>query len=66
MTPVVGLSSGTIAAIVVVVALDLFAIVFGLSFVRARKAQRAAESAGVPAGLTATPPAKAPKPVSRR
>ena len=40
---VVAISSGTVAAIVVVVLLDLFAIAFGLSFVRARKAQRVAE-----------------------
>ena len=66
MTPVLGLSSGTIAAIVVVVVLDLFAIVFGLSFMRARKAQRAAETAGIPGPHAAEAPAKAPKPISRR
>ena len=66
MTPVLGLSSGTIAAIVVVVVLDLFAIVFGLSFMRARKAQRAAETADLPGVLAPQPPAKAPKPISRR
>jgi cytochrome b6-f complex iron-sulfur subunit len=66
MTPVVGLSSGTIAAIVVVVVLDLFAIVFGLSFMRARKAQRAAEAGGLPGGPLPQTAAKAPKPMSRR
>jgi len=66
MTFVVGLSSGTIAAIVVVVVLDLFAIVFGLSFMRTRKAQRAAEAAGLPGGPAPEAPAKAPKPMSRR
>ncbi len=67
MTPVVGLSSGTIAAIAVVAVLDLFAIVFGLSFVRARRAARVAEAAAVPVGAAAAAaPAKAPKPVSRR
>jgi len=66
MTSVLGLSSGTIAAIVVVVVLDLFAIVFGLSFMRARKAQRAAETAGIPGPHAAEPAAKAPKPISRR
>jgi cytochrome b6-f complex iron-sulfur subunit len=34
------ISTGVLAAIVVFVALDIFAIVFGLSFVRAAKAQR--------------------------
>jgi len=61
MTPVVGISSGVIAAIVVVVVVDLFAIAFGLSFVRARKAQRAVE-----AGLPIPESAKTAKPVSRR
>jgi cytochrome b6-f complex iron-sulfur subunit len=68
MTPVLGLSSGTIAAIVVVAILDLFAAVFGLSFMRARRAQRAAEVAAVPPGrpVAGEPAPKAPKPVSRR
>jgi len=61
MTPVVGISSGVIAAIVAVVVVDLFAIAFGLSFVRARKAQRAVE-----AGLPIPESAKTAKPVSRR
>jgi len=61
MTPVLALSSGVVAAIVAVVIIDLFAIAFGLSFVRARKAQRAAE-AGEP---TVSGPTSG-KPVSRR
>lgn len=61
MTPVVGISSGVIAAIVVVVVVDLFAVVFGLSFVRARKAQRATE-----AGLPIVEGPTTSKPVSRR
>jgi cytochrome b6-f complex iron-sulfur subunit len=61
MTPVVALSSGIVAAIVAVVVVDLFAVAFGLSFVRARKAQRATE-AGIPLPETAT----TTKPVSRR
>ena len=54
---VVAISNVTVAAIVAVVLLDLFAIAFGLSFVRARKAQRAAEEAvpGVPAAEEALP-----------
>jgi cytochrome b6-f complex iron-sulfur subunit len=36
------LSTGLIAAIVVFIALDIFAVVFGLSFLRAARAQRAA------------------------
>lgn len=58
------LSGGTIAALVVVAVVDLFAIVFGLSFLRARRAQRAAETETrvvEPAAVTT-----APKPVSRR
>jgi cytochrome b6-f complex iron-sulfur subunit len=61
MTPL-ALSTSTIAVLVVLAALDLFAIIFGLTFVRARKAQRA-EAARVP-GLPEPPkPARA---VSRR
>jgi cytochrome b6-f complex iron-sulfur subunit len=61
MTPVLAISTGTLAAVVVVFVIDLFAVMFGLSFVRARKAQRAAE-AGLPApeGVTSS------KPVTRR
>ncbi|HEX5950881.1 MAG TPA: Rieske 2Fe-2S domain-containing protein [Actinomycetota bacterium] len=61
MTPVVAISSGVIAAIVAVVVIDLFAIVFGLSFVRARRAERAAE-----AGLPVSEVTRTSKPVSRR
>ena len=39
MTPL-ALSSGTIAALVVILAVDLFAVIFGLSFRRARRAAR--------------------------
>ena len=60
MTPIVALSSGVIAAIAVVVVIDIFAIVFGLSFVRAKRAQQASE-AGLPVET-----GKAVKPVSRR
>jgi hypothetical protein len=38
MSPVVAISTGTLAAIVVIFVIDLFAVMFGLSFVRARKA----------------------------
>jgi cytochrome b6-f complex iron-sulfur subunit len=44
MTSLVALSSGVIAAIVAVVVIDIFAVIFGLSFVRARRAQRAGEA----------------------
>lgn len=67
MTPVLAISSGTVAAIVVVLVLDLFAIVFGLSFVRARRAERVAAApgtAGAPSPAEAGKPA--PKPLSRR
>jgi len=42
------LSTGTVAAIVIFIALDIFAVVFGLSFLRAAKAQKAATE-GAPA-----------------
>jgi cytochrome b6-f complex iron-sulfur subunit len=42
------LSTGVVAAIVVFVLLDIFAVVFGLSFLRAAKAQKAATD-GTPA-----------------
>ena len=61
MTPL-AITSTTIVAIVVIVVIDLFAIAFGLSFLRARKAQQA-ETAGLPAPPAA---ARAPKPISRR
>jgi cytochrome b6-f complex iron-sulfur subunit len=65
MTSVLAISSGTVAAIVVIVIIDLFAIVFGLSFVRARREQRAAEAAATAAAL-GEPAPKVPKPLSRR
>jgi cytochrome b6-f complex iron-sulfur subunit len=65
VTGILAISSGTVAAIVVIVVLDLFAIIFGLSFVRARREQRAAEAAATAAAL-GQPVAKAPKPMSRR
>lgn len=65
MTSILAISSGTVAAIVVIVIIDLFAIVFGLSFVRARREQRAAEAATTAAAL-GEPAPKAPKPLSRR
>ncbi|MGH2529171.1 MAG: ubiquinol-cytochrome c reductase iron-sulfur subunit [Actinomycetota bacterium] len=65
MTPL-ALSTGTVAALVVIVVIDLFAVVFGLSFVRARRAARAEVAApGAPAVRGEAPP-KAPKPVTRR
>ncbi len=66
MTPVLALSSGTIAAIVVVLVLDLFAVIFGLSFARARRAQRELETAGVPGARLAPVPARGPEPITRR
>lgn len=43
------LSTGVVAAIVVFVLLDIFAVVFGLSFLRAAKAQKAATDGAAPA-----------------
>jgi hypothetical protein len=65
MTPVLAISSGTIAAIVVIGIVDLFAIVFGLSFARARREERAAQAAATAAAL-GQPAPTAPRPVSRR
>jgi len=65
VTGVLAISSGTLAAIVAIVVLDLFAIVFGLSFRRARREQRAAEAAATAVALGGPAP-KAPKPMSRR
>ncbi|HEX6330224.1 MAG TPA: Rieske 2Fe-2S domain-containing protein [Actinomycetota bacterium] len=65
MTPVLAISTGTLVAIVVIVIVDLFAIAFGLSFLRARREQRAAEAAATAAAL-GEPAPKAPKPLSRR
>ncbi|MBI3647987.1 MAG: Rieske 2Fe-2S domain-containing protein [Actinobacteria bacterium] len=56
------ISTATVAVLLVLAVLDLFAIVFGLSFVKARKAQRLADS--LPPGQPALP--KAPPPVTRR
>jgi cytochrome b6-f complex iron-sulfur subunit len=57
------ISSSTVVVIVALVVIDLFAVAFGLSFMRARRAeQEAAEAAGFPPA----PPAKGPKAVSRR
>jgi cytochrome b6-f complex iron-sulfur subunit len=67
MMLVLALSSGTVAAIVVVLVLDLFAIIFGLSFVRARRAERMATAPGVPDARPAVEGGKAAsKPMSRR
>jgi cytochrome b6-f complex iron-sulfur subunit len=67
MTPVLAISSGAVAAIVVVLVLDLFAIVFGLSFARARRAERMATAPGVPRAPSAVEAGKAgAKPMSRR
>ena len=49
------LSTGVIAAIAVFIVLDIFAVVFGLSFLRAAKAQKAAAE-GTPASKKALPP----------
>ena len=57
-------SATVIVVIVALVVVDLFAIAFGLSFLRARKAQ--AGAATTPSGLPAPPPVKGPKSVSRR
>jgi cytochrome b6-f complex iron-sulfur subunit len=65
VTGVLGISSGTFAAVVIIVIIDLFAIVFGLSFVRARRDQRAAEQAATAMAL-GEPAPKGPKPMSRR
>jgi cytochrome b6-f complex iron-sulfur subunit len=55
------LSTSTWAVLVVIGLLDLFAIVFGLNFMRARKAERALQAAGPAEAQPATP-----KPISRR
>jgi cytochrome b6-f complex iron-sulfur subunit len=62
---ILAISSGTVAALVVIGVVDLFAIVFGLSFVRARREQRAAEAAATAAAF-GQPAPKGPKPMSRR
>jgi cytochrome b6-f complex iron-sulfur subunit len=58
MTVIAALSGGTIAALAVLLVLNLFAIAFGLSFLRANRAARAA--------ATGEPPAKPVKALSRR
>jgi cytochrome b6-f complex iron-sulfur subunit len=57
------ISVTTVVVIVALVIIDLFAIAFGLSFLRARRAQLGATT---PGGLPAAPPVKGPKAVSRR
>ncbi len=57
------ISATTVVVIVALVVIDLFAIAFGLSFLRARKAQLGATT---PGGLPAAPPVKGPSAVSRR
>jgi cytochrome b6-f complex iron-sulfur subunit len=62
-------SQGTIAVIVVVLVLDLFAVLLAFSFVRARRAQAALAraAAGRPPRVPSERPApKGPKPVTRR
>jgi cytochrome b6-f complex iron-sulfur subunit len=62
--PALAIASSTIAVIVIVLLVDLFAIVFGLSFVRGRRAEQEAQAsaaAGLPAGE-----ARAPRPMTRR
>ncbi len=64
---VLALSQGEIAVIVVVALIDLFAIIFGLSFVRARRAQRAAAAPGIPGRPPAVEaPRRTSPPVTRR
>jgi hypothetical protein len=65
MTPQLALSSGTVAAIVVIALVDLFAIFFGLSFARSRRNQRQAEAAAT-ASILGEPAPPVPRPVSRR
>jgi cytochrome b6-f complex iron-sulfur subunit len=58
------ISATTVVVIVALVVIDLFAIAFGLSFMRARKAQLGTPAA--PGALPAPPATKGPKAVSRR
>lgn len=58
------ISATTVVVIVALVVIDLFAIAFGLSFLRARRAQLGAAAA--PGALPAPPVVKGPKAVSRR
>jgi cytochrome b6-f complex iron-sulfur subunit len=64
MRPVLAISGAVVAAIVIVLAVDVFAIMFGLSFMRARRAERAEGAA--PGAPVREETAKGPKPVSRR
>jgi cytochrome b6-f complex iron-sulfur subunit len=57
------ISTGLVVAIIAFVILDVFAVVFGLSFVRAQRAQRASRTSA--SGLPAAP-ASTGKPTSRR
>jgi cytochrome b6-f complex iron-sulfur subunit len=60
------ISGSTVAVLAIVLIVDLFAIMFGLSFLRARRADRAAQT-GIAAPATGPEASrKAPKPVSRR
>jgi len=58
-------SSGFVAAIIAVIVIDLFAVFFGLSFLRTRREQRAQAQLAA-GGIVAEDAPKAPKPVSRR
>jgi cytochrome b6-f complex iron-sulfur subunit len=58
------ISATTVVVIVALVVIDLFAIAFGLSFMRARRAQLGTPP--VPGTLPAPPTSKGPKAVSRR
>ena len=64
MLRILAISTPTVAVLVVVVILDVFAVVLGLSFMRAHRAQRAAIAAapGMPVGASV----RTSKPVSRR
>ncbi|MEX2275683.1 MAG: ubiquinol-cytochrome c reductase iron-sulfur subunit [Actinomycetota bacterium] len=58
-------SSGFVAAIIVVIVIDLFAVFFGLSFLRTRREQRA-QAQLASGGIVTEGVPDAPKPVSRR
>ena len=68
MSGLVAIDTGTLAAIVLVVVLDVFGISFLLSFRRARRAEAAAREPGaqVAAEAPAKPARKGAKPISRR
>jgi cytochrome b6-f complex iron-sulfur subunit len=60
-------SGGTVAAIVVVLLVDLFAIIFFLTFVRARRAERVAAAPATPGAPSRVEGGKtAPRPITRR